>query len=140
MKRRHRSRRNTASESIPHHELCATTKRFDEWAQIGEVVAVIGIPHDDKRALRVGDTCDQCSAIPACWYVDDTSAFTACNVLRTIGASVVSDNNFTINSQFVHRSSCLTNTDRKGLRLVEAREDDAEFHECRYYASRRFNR
>ena len=131
---------DAASESISHDEVGSATKCFDEWAQVREVVAVIGVAHDDELALGVGDAGGECSAVSPNRNIDDTSTFGSGNVLRTISASVVCDHDLAIDAQTFDRRLCLADTHRKRFGLVEARKDNREFHGDRYYVSSAFNR
>ena len=50
MKCRHRVGRNTAFETISHHEVVTCAQLFEKRAEICEVIAVVGVAHDDVLA------------------------------------------------------------------------------------------
>ena len=129
VQRWHRTGLDAAGESVTHDEIGSATKRFDEWAQVGEVVAVIGVAHDDEPALCVGDAGGECSAVSPNRDINHPCAFGSGDVLRTVSAPVVGDDDLAIDAQAFDRRLRLANTHRKRFGLVEARENDGEFHD-----------
>ncbi len=55
VQRRHGARLDAASEAIAHDEVVALAKFVDEIGHLAEVIAVVGVTHDDVFAARGGD-------------------------------------------------------------------------------------
>ena len=53
MEERHRTRPNPAFEPIPHHQVIPLAQLVEDGLDAGEVVAVVGIAHDDERPAGV---------------------------------------------------------------------------------------
>lgn len=96
---RHRPGLDTAAEAIPHHQFVPVAKPLDEGFESGEIVGVIGIAHDDEFPLGGIDAGLERAAISTPGSVDDAGTLGSGEVLRAIGAAVVSDNDFAANSQ-----------------------------------------
>ena len=129
MKSRHCSGFDATSKPVSHNEVGSAPKRLDERPEIGEVVTVVGIAHDDELALGIGDASSESSAITTNRNIDDTRAFGTGNVLRTVCTAVVGDHNLAVDTQTCDRGLGFTDTHRKRFCLVEAWENDSEFHE-----------
>ena len=65
VERRHGAGRDAAREAVAHHELVAGAQRCDEGIEIGEVVAVVGVAHDDVAAARRVDAAGERRAVAA---------------------------------------------------------------------------
>ena len=48
----HGARLDAAGEAVAHDEVVAAAQRVDERAEVGEVVAVVGVAHDDEAPAR----------------------------------------------------------------------------------------
>ena len=55
MQRRHGAGRDATFESVAHDKVATVAQLFDERHERGEIVAVIGIPHDDEPPARRRD-------------------------------------------------------------------------------------
>src|SRR5947208_2995803 len=47
---RHRTRLDTAEKPIAHHEVTTSAKLLHERRQVREIIAVVGVTHDDETA------------------------------------------------------------------------------------------
>ena len=88
---RHGARLNAAPEAVAHHQVAAFSQLLDERHEIGEVVAVVGVAHDDVPAAGGGDGPHERGAIAAYRDVDNARARTPGDLLRAIRAAVVAD-------------------------------------------------
>src|SRR6202008_2168280 len=86
VQRRHRTRLDATKEPIAHHQLIAGTKFRDEEIQAAEIVAVVGIPHNDVTAARCADTGQQGAAITLLGNRYDASTLHGSDLLRTVYA------------------------------------------------------
>ena len=65
VRRRHRSRLDSPAEAIAHHDVVAFPQLLDEARNVGEVVTIVRIAHDDKRAACSGNSGTQGRAVAA---------------------------------------------------------------------------
>ena len=128
MKSRHRSGFDATSKPVPHNKVGSAPKRLDKRPEVGEVVTVVGVAHDDELALGIGNASSESSAITTNRDVDDTSAFGPGNVLRTVCTAVVGDHNLAVDTKTCDRGLGFTDTHRKRFCLIEAWENNGELH------------
>src|ERR1700722_5690980 len=86
VQRRHRSRLDAAKEPVAHHEFVALPELLDKATQVREVVAVVGITHDDVTAARRGNSGQQRTAIATLRHGDNARAMLQGDVLRAVAA------------------------------------------------------
>src|SRR5579859_247554 len=91
----HRARLDAAEEPVAHHKFVALPELLDEAAQIREVVAVVGVTHDDVTPARRGDSRQQRAAIAARSHSDNTRAVLLGDIPRAVGAAIVGNHDFT---------------------------------------------
>ena len=65
VKRRHGRLRDPAAKTVSHHDVVAFAKLFDEAVEIGEVVGIVAVAHDDVAAARSADAGDKRRAVAA---------------------------------------------------------------------------
>jgi hypothetical protein len=95
----HRTRFDAAGEAVPHHQIGTAAERLEEWAEVGKVVAVVGVGHDHECALGFGDSGHEGGPVATNRHIDHPCPFISGNALRAIGAAVVGDHDLAINSQ-----------------------------------------
>ena len=100
VQRWHRPRRDPTPKSITHHEVVSFTQFFDKRSECGKIVTVVRIPHDDVPASGRLDPAHQSVAIAFGLDRHDSCALGLGDRLRTIGATVVSDNDLAGDSVF----------------------------------------
>src|SRR5215472_2245207 len=106
MQRRHGARLDGAAagrKPAPLREVVASPKSFDKSGEFGEIVAVVGVAHDDERAARGGNSTAQRVAVALQWDIDHPSAELTRDVLRAISAPVVGNDDFTTNTCLTKR-------------------------------------
>src|SRR6185369_6717532 len=74
MQRRHSSGLDLALEAVAHDEIVALLKLGEETGQVPEVIAGVGIGHQDILATSVCDAGHQRGSIASHRYVDDAGA------------------------------------------------------------------
>jgi hypothetical protein len=87
----HRARLDPAQEPIADHEVVAFSELGDQRRDRSEVIARIGVTHDDEPSLRRVDAADQRAAVSLSLNVDDPGAELAREQLRTVAAPIVGD-------------------------------------------------
>ena len=97
-----------------------------EGLEVAEVVAVIGVAHDDEDAARRRDPALERGAVATLLDVDAPRAVRPRDFLRAIGASVVRDDDLAVDTRFFHRCLRLPDADFKRLRFIQTRHDDTQ--------------
>ena len=91
-----------------------------------EIVAVVGVAHDEVLAAGCGDAAHEGVAVAAAGDVDDASAEFASDLLGAVGAAVVADDDFAGDVVFAEDAHGFFDAGADGVRLVEAGHDDGE--------------
>ncbi len=128
VQRRHGALGDAAGKAVAHHQLLAPAQFVQERAEVGEIIAVIGVPHDDKPPLGRGDAAGQRGAVAPGGDGHDPRPGRRRQGLRSVGAAVVRHQDLARHAVLVQPAPGLLHADGYGLRLVEARHHDAEFH------------
>jgi hypothetical protein len=123
---RHRSGGDAALEAIPHHQLVAGPQRRDEGIEIGEVVAVIGVAHDDIAAKRRLDSGRERGAVATHGDGHDPRPLTLGDLPAAVGRAVVGDDDFANDPRALQETLCLADAGGERLGLVEAGHQDGE--------------
>ena len=92
VQRRHRVLFNTTTKPITHHEISAFPQLLKETRNVTEVVAVVCVGHDDVLTGRSADAPPERTAVSSFLNMYDFGSEPLCNHDRTVGASVVCDN------------------------------------------------
>ena len=110
------------------HEVVPVAELLDELRHLQEVVAVVGIAHDDELAPRGGDAAYECVAVAPGGHLDDARPHAPCNVLRAIRASVVRHDDLAGGAAGAQRHVRLVDAYGQRVRLVEAGHHDRHLH------------
>ena len=128
VQRRHRSRRDPAGEPVAHHQVGTLAQLLDERHQVGEVVAVVGVAHDDVLAVGRDDAAHQRVAVTLVADRHHAGARLFGQPLAAVRTAVVGDQNLTADTTCGQESNSLADARRHGLCLVEARHDHGQLH------------
>jgi|GEM_PF-2090456 len=120
---------NATAKTISHYQLIALAQRINKCIQLGKVIAVIRIAHDDKLASGILNSRHQCRTIPALRNMHHTRTKSQCNVLRSVGRAVIRDQYLALHSTVCQKFLRVLNTFRQSARLVQARHENSQFHE-----------
>src|SRR5262249_23678628 len=115
-----------AQEAVAHHQVVALAQPDEEVVEVGEIVAVVAIAHDDVAPARCADSGEQRAAVAAGGDVDYTRAPTARDLLRAIGAAVVGDDDLAVDARIAQIPFGLLDAGSQRFRLVEARHQDRQ--------------
>jgi hypothetical protein len=118
---------DAASEAVAHHEVGAGTQALQKAGDVREVVAAVGIAHEDEAAAGGGDAPAQGVAVALGGDGDDAGSVCLGDGLGTVGAAVVGDDDLRVDLAGRDRGGDLLQAVREGERLVEAGEHDGEF-------------
>ncbi len=88
---RHGAGFDGAGEAVAHDEVVAFVEFGEEAGQMFEVVAGVGVGHEDVLAAGGFDSGDEGGAVAADGDVDDAGAFVGGDLLGAVGAAVVGD-------------------------------------------------
>lgn len=127
MQRGHGAGTDSALKSMPHNQLVRGTQLRDEGIELGEVIAVIRISHDDKAAVRRTDAAQQCAAISLLRDTHNARARLACQLNRAIARAVVRDQNLADDPGALEEPTGLAHAARDRLSLIEAGHQNREF-------------
>ena len=111
------------SESVAHHEFVAFAQLDEKGSQIGEIVAVVGVSHNDVFAMRRLEPSHESAAVSLLIHDDDSGAGGGGNRRGTVAATVVRDDHLSGDAMFLHGRERLANARFQGLGLVQAWHD-----------------
>ena len=122
----HRSGRDPALEPVAHDEVSARAQGLHEGADIVQGIAVVGVGHEDELPAGFLDPTAQGGPVAEFRDGDHPGAFVAGDLLRTVGRTVVGNDDLAPDAEAAHRISGLADTHGERLSLVEAREHDGQ--------------
>ena len=128
VQRRHGARRDPAPEPVAHHQVRALAQFVNERHQVGEIVAVVGVAHDDVLAAGRDDAAHQRVAVTLVADRHHPGAGVGGQLLAAVRAAVVGDQHLTADTALGQESNSLADARRHGLCLVEARHDHGQLH------------
>ena len=91
VQRRHGAGRDAALEAVAHDEIVAFPKPLDEGVEAGEVVAVVGVAHDDDSGRARPRCRRRGGAVAALGNSDDAGTEALGDLWRAVGAAIVGD-------------------------------------------------
>ena len=91
VQRRHGAGLDAAREAIAHDQFGAVAQPRHEGVERGEIIAVVGVAHDDVAAAGRGDAAEQRRAVALCGDRHDARAERVGDLLRAVGAAIVGD-------------------------------------------------
>src|SRR5579883_2648017 len=115
---RHRAGLDTPKEAITHHQVIALAKLLDEIRHFAEVVAVIGIAHDDVGSAASCNSRLQRGAIAARLDSNHPGSVSFRDFNRAVGRAVVSDDDLAAQPGFLERRAGLINAKSQRICLV----------------------
>ena len=124
MQRGHGTGSYPAFEAVAHDQLVTFPELFHENFQSGEVVAVIGIAHDDIATPSRLDTTQQRRPVPLDRHIHDPRTVLAGNFLRPVGTAVIRNQHFAGDAMTIQKTLRLVDAYGQGFRLVQARHQN----------------
>ena len=126
MQRRHGARTDAALEAVAHDQRIARAQLLQETLETAEVVAVVGVAHDDVAAARRGDAGDERRAVAALLDRDHARAGLGRERARVVARAVVRDEYFAVDAGALEEAARLLYAPADRGRLVQARHEDRE--------------
>src|SRR6266851_4216767 len=123
----HRPWLDASREAVADNKVITSAKAFDERPDLAEVVAVVGVAHDDEFAIRRLDAADERRAVALTRHIDDARTQLSCDDRRTVGAAVVGDDHLGRDPKLLGRTLRFLDAASDGFGLVEAGHDDRDF-------------
>ena len=120
VERRHGSGLDGAGETVAHDEVVAFVELWKEAGEVFEVVAGVGVGHEDVFAVGGLDAGDKGGAVAADGHVDDAGAFVGGDFLGAVGAAVVGDDDFAGDVVVAESGDGLANAESERLCLIKA--------------------
>src|SRR5215469_5448713 len=121
---RHGAWLDAAPEAVPHDQVGALAELGHERHQVGEIVAVVGVAHDDVLAAGGRDTAHEGVAVALLLDGHHARARVGREPLAAIGAAVIGDQNLAVDTGLAKEANSLVHTGRYRLGLIETRHDD----------------
>ncbi len=122
----HGSRFDLAAEAIAHDEVVAGFEFGEEAWEFAEVVAGVGVCHEDVLAARGFDAGHEGCPVAADRDGDDTGAFVDGDFLGAVGAAVVGDDDLAGYVVVAEGGDGLANAESERLCFVEAGHKDGD--------------
>ena len=88
----------TCWHTAAHDEVCARAEFLDEGFDLGKVVAEIGVTHDEEFTLGRFHAVAEGVAVAFFGNIDNPCAELACYCLGSVGAAIIGDEDFTLDS------------------------------------------
>ena len=127
MQRRHGTRQNSALETVTHDQVITFAQLIYEFVQVREVVAVIGVPHENEASPGGGDSSAQGTSIAAGFDGHHPGTAVQGNLLRTIGTSIIRDDYLALDLMPDHGLQNFLDADAHGRAFIQAGHHDREF-------------
>ncbi len=120
-----------AGEAIAHDQIGAAAKRGEESLEVGEIVALVAVGHDDVAAGGFVEAAAQRVAVAAERLLDHSGAGGGGQSGAVVDRAVVDDDHLAGCRQVGQRRLRLPHAGGHGPRLVEARHDDGDLDRIR---------
>ena len=120
----HCARLDLAAQPVAHDDFVAGLPFLDETRQLLEIVAVVGVAHDDERSARFLDALAQSVAVAFERGVNDARPVRSGDVDRAVGRAVVGDDHLAAHTCARECRQCLVDARVDRARLVETRDDN----------------
>ena len=118
---------DAACEPIAHDQIGAITQSGDKGVEIGKIITVVGIAHDDETALGGGDATGQGGAIAFLRHIDEAGAIGGGDSLGAIGGAIIGNEDFAGDAGAGEERLGLGDADGQCFGLVEAGHQNGEF-------------
>ena len=105
----------------------AMEKVVHEGVEIGEVVGIVGIAHDDEAPARCSDAASECGTVAFLGHRHYPRTKSGGSFLGAVGAAVIGDQHLAGNAGPMQIVLSLADAGRDRLRLVEAGHQDGQF-------------
>ncbi len=113
-------------KAVSHHQIGAGLKVSEKAAEIAQIVAVVGIPHDDVTSARRGDARREGGTVTAQVGVNDACAAGRGDRLRSVGAAIVGHQHLAAQLGFRQKRRCLADADSNSFGFIQARNKDGQ--------------
>ena len=100
-----------ALEPVATDEVISLPQAADEWLEVGEVVAVVGVAHDHPATSCCGNAACECGTVPALRDRDDASPELFRDLAGAVGRAVVRDHDLSQDSQALEGRLSLADAD-----------------------------
>src|SRR5579863_3301811 len=121
----HRARLDLAAKPRAQDVISpASLDRADQVCELGEVVAIVRVTHDDNSAASLGKTCSVSIPVAPLRLLDDSRPSLAGNIGRTVPRAVVDNKHLADHARKPDPLEGFGDADPDALRLVQTRHDD----------------
>ena len=115
-----------SGHSAAHDEIVAIAEFFDKRADLGEVVAIIGVAHDHPASVGGFDSVAQGVAVAFLGDANHAGAGAFGEFDRAVGAPVIGDEHFALEAEIGEGFFGFEDAALESFRLVEAGHEDSE--------------
>src|SRR5438128_1571435 len=109
----HGARLDFAAKAISHDQFRTRAPLANEQRDLGEIVAVVGVPHDYELSPGFFDPLAQSVAITTSAGVHDAGTVLLSDFERAVGRTIVSDNNLSGNAHLSEDCQCFIDAEPK---------------------------
>jgi hypothetical protein len=125
---RHRARRDPALEPVAHHQVRALAQLVNKGHQVGEIIGVVGVAHDDECAVGGDNAAHQCVAVSLVADGNHAGTCLFSQLLAAVRAAVIGHQDLAVDTALGEESHSLADARRHGLCLVETGHDHGQLH------------
>lgn len=125
---RHSPWQNSALEPRAHHQVVALPQRRHQTRQVGKVVGIVRIAHDNVAAARLGDALHIGGAVAAGRLVHHPRPARARDFNRAVRRAVIGHDNFALQAGRRQGGRGARNARANGVLFVQARHHDRDFN------------
>ena len=118
---------DSALESVSHHQISAAAQLIKVFIEAREIIAVVGIAHDDVAAASGLNPAKEGPAIAANGRVHQPRAVAPDDLPRPVGAAIVRDEDLTGHAFPGEERLRFSDACPDRLSLIEARHEDRQF-------------
>ena len=128
VQRRHGPRLDAALKAVAHHQVGPVPELLHERHQVGEVVTVVRVAHDDAATAGGHNPAHQGVAVALLGDRHHACPGVGGQLLAAVGAAVVRDDHFAADLMLLQESHGLADARRDRLSLIETWHDDGQLH------------
>src|ERR1035441_9217110 len=121
MRPRHRTFLDATGEAVAHHQVITDAHALEDRWNLCKVVALVGVTHDDVASRRRSHAATYGGAVPGLIHGHHLGAVCEGDLLRSVGAAVVSDEDLRADVQLRDRLARSVDTSPDRPRLLQGR-------------------
>jgi len=122
----HRSRAYASAEAMSDHHGIALAKGIDKPIKLREIVAVVGVRHDDEASSCASDAAEERAAVALLRDMNHACSGAARKFRRSIRGTVIRHENLSVDPGALQETSGLPHAGHHRLGFVQARHENRQ--------------